>query len=311
VRLYALHAARPIGISRRLRQIGELGLGVAIEPSIGGLPHVRIRNPLDAPIMWSAAVELTAIPAVFCCARMFADISLTLLMPAGHRFRYIYLMTLYRDRTDAGRQLAERLADYKDKDDILVLALPRGGVPVAYEIAIAINAPLDVLTVRKLGTPGQPELAMGAIASGGVRVMNEDVLRLCGVSDEEIELVAERELAELARREQAYRGERKPPGIAGKIVILVDDGVATGATMKAAVAALRHLDPARVVVAVPHGAAETIDALRREADEVVCLATPWPYMAVGSWYQNFTQVSDREVAELLEAADEARAARCE
>lgn len=220
-------------------------------------------------------------------------------------------MILYRDRTDAGRQLGERLAEFKDKDDVLVLALPRGGVPVAYEIAIAVNAPLDVLTVRKLGTPGQPELAMGAIASGGVRVMNEEVLRLCGVTAEEIEAVAARELAELARREQAYRGERKLPAIAGKVVILVDDGVATGATMKAAVAALRQIEPARIVVAVPHGAAETIEALASEADEVVCLATPWPYMAVGSWYQNFTQVSDEEVARLLAAADEARAAPSE
>jgi predicted phosphoribosyltransferase len=220
-------------------------------------------------------------------------------------------MTLYRDRTDAGRQLGARLRGYKGNDDVLVLALPRGGVPVAFEIATAIDAPLDVLTVRKLGTPGQPELAMGAIASGGVRVMNEDVLRLCGVGEKEIEAVAERELAELARREQTYRGDRKPPEIAGKVVILVDDGVATGATMKAAVAALRQLDPEKIIVAVPHGAEETCAGLERKADEVVCLATPWPYMAVGRWYENFTQVSDAEVAELLEAANETRTARSE
>ena len=220
-------------------------------------------------------------------------------------------MTLYRDRADAGRQLAERLATYANKDNVLVLGLPRGGVPVGFEIATAINAPLDVLTVRKLGTPGQPELAMGAIASGGVRVMNEDVLRLCGITEEEIEAVAQRELTELKRREQAFRGDRKSLEITGKVVILVDDGVATGATMRAAVAALRQLHPDRIVVAVPHGAAETCEQLRREADEVVCLATPWPYMSVGSWYEIFTQVSDFEVANLLETADEPRAAQSE
>jgi putative phosphoribosyl transferase len=220
-------------------------------------------------------------------------------------------MTLYRDRTDAGRKLAARLGHYRGNDDVLVLALPRGGVPVAFEIASAIDAPLDVLTVRKLGTPGQPELAMGAIASGGVRVMNEDVLRLSGVGEEEVEAVARRELVELARREQVYRGDRKPLEIAGKVVILVDDGVATGATMKAAVAALRQVDPAKIIVAVPHSAEETCAELRRKADEVVCLATPWPYMAVGRWYENFTQVSDVEVAELLEAANETRVARSE
>ncbi len=220
-------------------------------------------------------------------------------------------MTLFRDRADAGRQLAARLEDYKGKAEVLVLALPRGGVPVAFEIATAINAPLDVMTVRKLGTPGQPELAMGAIATGGVRVMNEDVLRMCAISEEAIAAVAERELKELARREQAYRGDRERPEIAGKVVILVDDGVATGATMRAAIAALRQLAPAKIVVAVPHGAEETCETLRREADELVCLATPWPYMAVGRWYQNFTQTSDAEVARLLAAANEPRVARSE
>ena len=220
-------------------------------------------------------------------------------------------MSLYRDRADAGRQVAARLRDYKGNNDVLVLALPRGGVPVAFEVATAIEAPLDVLCVRKLGTPGQPELAMGAIASGGVRVMNEDVLRSLGIGEEEIEAVARRELLELARREQAYRGDRKALEIAGKIVVLVDDGVATGATMRAAVAALRQLGSTRVIVAVPHGAEETCAKLRREADEVVCLASPWPYVAVGRWYENFSQTSDAEVAELLEVAHETRAARSE
>jgi predicted phosphoribosyltransferase len=220
-------------------------------------------------------------------------------------------MSLYRDRADAGRQLAARLRDYKGNDDVLILALPRGGVPVAFEIAAAIEAPLDVLCVRKLGTPGQPELAMGAIASGGVRIMNEDVLDFLGIGEAGIEAVAQRELLELARREHAYRGGRKPPEIAGKTVILVDDGVATGATMRAAVAALRQLAPARIIVAVPHGAEETCAELRGEADEVVCLATPWPYVAVGRWYENFTQTSDVEVAELLKVAHETRAARSE
>lgn len=217
-------------------------------------------------------------------------------------------MSLFRDRADAGRQLAVRLQPYTD-DDVLVLALPRGGVPVGFAIAAVIEAPLDVLIVRKLGTPGQPELAMGAVASGGVRIMNEEVLRFRNIAEDAIEAVAQRELRELTRRELAYRGDRAPLEIAGKVVILVDDGVATGATMKAAIAALRPLAPAKIIVAVPHGAEETCAELRREADEVVCLATPWPYVAVGAWYEDFTQVSDSDVAELLRSADEARVAQ--
>lgn len=220
-------------------------------------------------------------------------------------------MTLFRDRTDAGRQLAERFMHHKGKGDVVVLALPRGGVPVAYEIATAIEAPLDVLCVRKLGTPGQPELAMGAVASGELRVMNEDVLRMLDIGEQEIEAVARRELLELTRRERAYRGGRTPPSIAGKTVILVDDGVATGASMKAAIAALKQRDPAQIIVAVPHGAEETCSELRREADAVVCLATPHPYMAVGRWYRNFVQVSDAEVCELLESAHGAEATKTE
>lgn len=215
-------------------------------------------------------------------------------------------MTLYRDRSDAGHQLAERLGDYAGRDDVVVLALPRGGVPVAFEVAVALDAPLDVLCVRKLGTPGQPELAMGAVASGNLRVMNEDVLRFLDIDEETIEAVVQRELVELDRRERTYRGERTPVAVSRRTVILVDDGIATGATMRVAVAALRQRDPAKIIVAVPHGAEETCVELRREADEVVCLATPHPYIAVGTWYWNFAQVSDAEVSRLLERAHESR-----
>ncbi|HKI38383.1 MAG TPA: phosphoribosyltransferase [Gemmataceae bacterium] len=208
----------------------------------------------------------------------------------------------FPDRAAAGRALAQQLGHYANRRDVLVLALPRGGVPVAYEVARALNAPLDVFLVRKLGVPGQEELAMGAIASGGVRVLNEEVVRLLGIPDEVIDSVAEAEWRELARRERAYRDDRPPPEVRGRTVILIDDGLATGTTMRAAVAALRQMGPARIVVAVPVAAAATADELRDEVDDVVCLQTPEPFYAVGSWYEDFAQTSDAEVHALLEHA---------
>jgi predicted phosphoribosyltransferase len=207
---------------------------------------------------------------------------------------------LFRDRTEAGRLLATKLARFADRPDVIVLALPRGGVPVASEVAHALGAPLDVFVVRKLGVPGHSELAMGAVATGGVRVLNEDVVRALGIADVAIEAVARRELAELARRERLYRGERPPPDVRGRTVVLVDDGLATGATMLAAVEALRRQEPARIVVAVPTGASDTCEALRDKADDVVCAVMPEPFHAVGAWYRDFSQTSDDEVRNRLE-----------
>jgi putative phosphoribosyl transferase len=211
---------------------------------------------------------------------------------------------LFRDRTEAGRRLAEKLTRYADRPDVLVLALPRGGVPVAYEVARALHAPLDVFLVRKLGLPGHEELAMGAIATGGIRVLNPDVVHTLQVPQEVIDEVADREQAELERRQRDYRDERPLPEVRGKTVILVDDGLATGSTMRAAVAALRRQQPARIVVAVPIGAASTCEDLRDEADETVCARTPEPFYAVGLWYQDFSQTTDEEVRELLQRAPE-------
>lgn len=207
-----------------------------------------------------------------------------------------------KDRITAGRALAKAMTNYRDRQDLLVLALPRGGVPVAYELAEALHAPLDLILVRKLGSPGQQELAMGAIASGGVRVLNEELVSYLHVSEETLEKVAAREQKELERRERAYRGDRPWPEITGKCVILVDDGVATGATMRVAIKALRKQNPKEVVVAVPVAPPGTIEVLRREADDVVCLAMPEPFTAIGLWYVNFSQVSDEEVTEQLERA---------
>jgi putative phosphoribosyl transferase len=209
---------------------------------------------------------------------------------------------LFRDRTDAGRQLADELRVYAGRPDVLVLALPRGGVPVAYEVAQALDAPLDVFLVRKLGLPGQEEYAMGAVATGGVRVLNDEVVQGLGIPDWMIDEVAQRELQELRRRERVYRGDRTPPEVHGRTVILVDDGLATGSTMRAAVAALRKQGPARVVVAVPLGAPETCAEFQDEADEAVCARTPQPFYAVGAWYDDFSQTTDEEVLDLLDRA---------
>lgn len=212
----------------------------------------------------------------------------------------------FHDRTDAGRQLAARLGKYAGRPDVVVLALPRGGVPVAFEVASALGAPLDVLVVRKLGVPGQEELAMGAIASGGTRAMNDDVLRTLVIDAATIERVAARARAELERREHAYRGDRELVAVEGRTVILVDDGIATGATVRAAVRALRQRHPARVVIATPVAAPESIALLRPEADEIVCLATPYPMLAIGIWYRDFGQTTDEEVVRLLERSREGR-----
>jgi predicted phosphoribosyltransferase len=205
----------------------------------------------------------------------------------------------FRDRADGGRQLGARLVEYAARPDVLVLGLPRGGVPVAAEVAAAISAPLDVLLVRKLGVPGQPELAMGAIAAGGVRVLSHDLIRDLGIPIALVEQVAEQERPELERCDRAYRGNRPSPLVAGRTVILVDDGLATGASMEAAAAALRQMGPAAIVIAVPVGARETCARLTAVADRVVCLEMPEPFDAVGLWYEDFSQTSDREVARLL------------
>ena len=213
---------------------------------------------------------------------------------------------IYRDRTEAGKRLAERLTDYADRPDVLVLALPRGGVPVAYEVARALQAPLDVFLVRKLGVPGHEELAMGAIATGGVRVLNDDVVDYLSIRGEVIDAVAADELRELERRERAYRGDRPAPDVKGKTVILVDDGLATGSTMRAAAAALRRQRPARIVVAVPVSAPQTCDEYRMGVDEIICAVTPEPFQAVGLWYKDFSQTTDEEVRDLLARAETAK-----
>lgn len=209
------------------------------------------------------------------------------------------MVTPYRDRRDAGRVLADRLAEYAGRPDVVVLALPRGGVPVAYEVARALGAPLDVFLVRKLGVPGHEELAMGAIASGGVVLLNPDVVEKLRIPREDIERVAEEESRELGRRERAYRDGRPAPEVRDRTVILIDDGLATGASMRAAVAALRRLGPAKIVVAVPIAAPSTCEEFHHEVDEVVCARTPEPFYAVGLWYHDFSQTTDDEVRELL------------
>ena len=215
---------------------------------------------------------------------------------------------LFRDRAEAGRILAARLMKYAGRSDVLVLGLPRGGVPVAFEVARALQAPLDLFLVRKLGLPGQEELAMGAIAGGGVQVLNDEVVERLAIPAEMIAAIAAKEAQELERRARAYRGGRPAPQVRGRTVILIDDGLATGSSMRAAVAALRKQKPARIVVAVPVGAAETCAEFEGQADEVICARTPEPFYAVGLWYQDFSQTTDDEVHDLLQrAADETAA----
>lgn len=219
------------------------------------------------------------------------------------------LTKIFRDRSEAGQFLAEKLDEYRNRPDVIVLALPRGGVPVAYEVAKRLHAPLDVFVVRKLGVPGYEELAMGAIASGGVRVLNQDVASYLGIEDVVIDEVAARELRELQRRELSYRGAHASLDLAGRTVIIVDDGLATGSTMRAAVKALRQKHAKKIVVAVPVGARETCDSFTAEADTVaVCAITPEPFHAVGLWYQDFLQTTDDEVRTLLARAQQGRAA---
>ena len=220
------------------------------------------------------------------------------------------MKTQFVNRREAGEELATKLTAYANRPDVLVLALPRGGVPVGFAVALALHVPLDVFLVRKLGVPGHEELAMGAVASGGVRVLNSDVVELLQIPASIIDTIAGRELQEIERRERLYRARRPAVEVQGRTLILVDDGLATGATMRAAVTALRQRRPARVIVAVPTAAPETCADLRTEVDEVVCARTPEPFYAVGLWYDDFTQVSDDEVRDLLAAAvrDQATAA---
>ena len=220
------------------------------------------------------------------------------------------MTTAFRDRTEAGRLLAGKLAGFAGRPDVLVLGLPRGGMPVAYEVARALGVPLDVVVVRKLGVPGRKELAMGAIAPSGVRVLNEDVIQALHIPDRVIDAVAAREFRELERRERAYRGERPAPAVRGRTVILVDDGLATGSTMRAAVAAMRRLGPDRIIVAVPTASPATCAELRREADECLCVITPDPFHAISLWYRDFCQTTDDEVRDLLERSAAPAPAAC-
>jgi len=208
----------------------------------------------------------------------------------------------FRDRSEAGRLLAMRLMAYAGREDVLVLALPRGGVPVAYEVARALKAPLDICVVRKLGVPGHEELAMGAVAPRGAWVLNNDVIRALNIPGHIIQEVADRELQELERRERTYRGDRPALDVGGCIVILVDDGLATGSTMRAAIAALRRFEPARLVVAVPTASPETCDEIGRDADECICTIMPDPFDSVGVWYDDFPQTTDDQVCGFLERA---------
>jgi len=208
----------------------------------------------------------------------------------------------FRDRTEAGQMLAEMLREYANRDDVVVLALPRGGVPVGFEVAKALNAPLDVFVVRKLGLPGQEELAMGAIASGGIRVLNRDLIRALGIPEEVVDRITQEEQRELERRERAYREGRPPLDVRGRTVILVDDGLATGSSMRVAALALRQKQPAQIVVAVPVAARDTCAEFESVVDKIVCAVTPEPFWGVGQWYADFSQTSDEEVRDLLRRA---------
>lgn len=212
-------------------------------------------------------------------------------------------MDRFLDRRDGGRQLAEKLSEYADQPDVIALALPRGGVPVAYEVARALDIPLDLLIVRKLGLPGREELAIGAIASGGIRILNEDIVHALSVDPRVIDRVTEREMEELQRRQQQYRGDRAAIEVRDRTVILIDDGLATGASMLAAVQALRIRNPARIIVAVPAAAPQAIDLLQKKVDRIVCVMAPDPFEGVGKWYEDFSQTTDEEVRMILEKSD--------
>lgn len=212
--------------------------------------------------------------------------------------------TRYADRSEAGRALAEHLRDYENRDDVVVYGLPRGGVPVAFEVAEALDAPLDVLIVRKLGVPGQPELAMGAVASNGVRFFDDELVRRLGVGKADIDRIAREQREEVRARERRFRSGTDVPDAKGATAIVVDDGIATGSTMKASVQALRQMSPSRVIVAVPVASPSACAEMEKIADEVICLSTPQPFSAVGAWYQDFTQTRDEDVRRLLDKARE-------
>lgn len=212
-------------------------------------------------------------------------------------------MTLFKDRIDAGEQLAEELTEYKHKKDVIVLGLPRGGIPVAYKVAEELDAPLDVFIVRKLGVPGHKELAMGAIASGDIRVLNERIVNSLGISNKSIASVAAQEERELERRQNEYRGDRPMPELSDKIILLIDDGIATGATMRAAIEAINSKNPKKLVVAVPTAAHDTCESLKEKVDKLICLKTPQPFFGVGRWYQHFGQTTDEEVKKFLDKSE--------
>ena len=212
-------------------------------------------------------------------------------------------MERFKDRRDAGRLLARKLSAYAGQTDVIVLALPRGGVPVAYEVALALNTPLDIFLVRKLGLPGREELAIGAIASGGIRVLNKDIIRVLSVPEEVINIVARNELQELERREHNYRGDRPAPDVRDRKVILIDDGLATGASMRAAVVGVRAQHPARIIIAVPAASPEMCDAFEFEVDEMVCGMTPEPFYGLSRWYEDFSQTTDEDVRMFLKEAN--------
>ncbi|HLO83829.1 MAG TPA: phosphoribosyltransferase [Nostocaceae cyanobacterium] len=209
------------------------------------------------------------------------------------------MVTRFRNRREAGQMLAQHLQVYANQEDVLVLALPRGGVPVAFEVAKALNTPLDVCLVRKLGVPGHRELAMGAIASLGIRVLNADVINSLGIDSQTIDTVAKQELEELQRRDRAYRGDRPPMNVKNKTILLIDDGIATGSTMRAAIAVLRQQHPKKIVVAIPVAPPKTYEHLQLEVDDIVCLLMPESMSAIGYWYEDFTQTTDEEVCSLL------------
>ena len=225
------------------------------------------------------------------------------------RSRMSFFQSKFTDRHEAGQVLAERLRAYADRNDVLILALPRGGVPVAYEVAKVLHAPLDIFLVRKLGVPGYEELAMGAIAAGGIRILNEEVVRSLAIPLSVIDSVTAAEQRELERRERIYRGDLPPPDLHGRVLILIDDGLATGSTMLAAVAALKRMYPARIVIAVPVATVETCAAMREYVDEVICAVTPEPFYGVGGSYRDFSQTTDAEVRELLVQASHQPAVR--